>query len=97
MICRGINACPAGARSETVDITTAGYSTSITDPSGRSLSSPDLRAWIDQRYRRNARCRHFERVRAKRASGKASHPRRTTGAEAVRYAIWAYMSSDGGG
>jgi hypothetical protein len=58
-----------------------------------SLACPDPRACTDHRCRRDARCRHFERVRAKRASGEASHPRRTPGAEAVRYAIWAYMSS----
>ena len=58
-----------------------------------SLACPDPRTCTDHRCRRNARCRHFERVQAKRASGEASHPRRTPGAEAVRYAIWAYMSS----
>ena len=57
------------------------------------LACPDPRACADTRCRRNVLCRHFERVRAKRASGKASHPRRAAGAEAVRYAIWAYMSS----
>jgi len=58
-----------------------------------SLACPDPRACTDQQCRRKALCRHFERVQAKRASGKASHPRRTPGAEAARYAIWVYMSS----
>ena len=54
---------------------------------------PDPRACTDQHCRRNVLCRHFERLRAKRASGIASHARRTPGSEAVRYAIWVYMSS----
>jgi hypothetical protein len=58
------------------------------------LACPDPRACTEPRCRRNALCRHYERVRAKRASGEATHPRRTPGAEAVRYAIWAYMSSE---
>ena len=58
-----------------------------------SLACPDPRACTDQHCRRTALCRHFERVRAKRASGTARHPRRTAGAEAVRYAAWVYMSS----
>jgi hypothetical protein len=57
------------------------------------LACPDPRACTDQRCRRKVLCRHFERVQAKRSSGKASHPRRTPGAEAARYAIWVYMSS----
>ncbi len=57
------------------------------------LACPDPRACTDQRCRRDALCRHFERVRAKRASGKSVHPRRTPGAEAVRYAIWVYMNA----
>jgi hypothetical protein len=58
-----------------------------------ALACPDPRACTDHRCRRNSLCRHFERVRAKRACGQASHPMRTPGAEAIRYAIWAYMSS----
>jgi hypothetical protein len=54
---------------------------------------PDPRACTDQQCRRGMLCRHFMRLRAKRESGVASHPRRTPGAEAVRYAIWVYMSS----
>ena len=58
-----------------------------------SLACPDPRACTDQRCRRDVICRHFERVRAKRASGRSSHPRRTPGAEAARYAVWVYMNS----
>ena len=54
---------------------------------------PDPRLCADQRCRRLTMCRHFCRVRAKREAGVASHPRRTPGAEAVRYAIWVYMAS----
>ena len=57
-----------------------------------SLACPDPRACSDQRCRREVVCRHYARVQAKRAGG-SSHPRRTPGAEAVRYAIWAYMTS----
>ena len=57
-----------------------------------TLACPDPRACTDQHCRRNVVCRHYERVQAKR-TGRSSHPRRTPGAEAVRYAIWAYMSS----
>lgn len=57
-----------------------------------SLTCPDPRACTDQRCRRDVVCRHYARVQAKRTGG-SSHPRRTPGAEAVRYAIWAYMSS----
>ena len=58
-----------------------------------SLACPDPRACTDRRCRRDVLCRHFARVQAKRASGKASHPRRTPGADAARYAVWVYMSS----
>lgn len=57
-----------------------------------SLACPNPRACTDQRCRRDVACRHYARVQAKRTGG-SSHPRRTPGAEAVRYAIWAYMSS----
>lgn len=58
-----------------------------------SLACPDPRACTDQNCRRHRLCRHFERVHAKRASGQSTHPRRTPGAEAARYAIWVYMNS----
>ena len=58
-----------------------------------TLACPDPRACTDHRCRRDVLCRHFARVQAKRASGQATHPMRTPGAEAVRYAIWAYISS----
>ncbi len=57
------------------------------------LACPDPRACRHPHCRRNARCRHLARVAAKRASGKVSHPRRTPGAEAARYAVWVLMSS----
>jgi hypothetical protein len=58
-----------------------------------ALACPDPRACTHHRCRRDVLCRHFARVQAKRASGQAENPRRTPGAEAARYAIWAYMSS----
>jgi hypothetical protein len=58
-----------------------------------SLACPDPRACSHPHCRRMVRCRHFARVEAKRTSGKASHPRRTPGAEAARFAVWVYMSS----
>jgi hypothetical protein len=58
-----------------------------------TLACPDPKLCADQTCRRNATCRHLARVRAKRASDSTSHPRRSPGAEAARYAIWAYMSS----
>jgi len=58
-----------------------------------SLACPDPRSCTDQRCRRGVVCRHYAHVQAKRSSGRNSHPRRTPGAEALRYAIWAYMSS----
>jgi hypothetical protein len=54
---------------------------------------PDPAACADPRCRRDVLCRHFARVRAKQQSGASSHPRRTAGAEAVRYAIWVLMSA----
>jgi hypothetical protein len=57
------------------------------------LACPDPRACNEPHCRRNARCRHLARIAAKRASGKVSHPRRTPGAEAARYAVWVLMSS----
>jgi hypothetical protein len=58
-----------------------------------SLACPDPRACPDRHCRRDRLCSHFARVHAKRASGQSSHPRRTPGAEACRYAIWVYMNS----
>lgn len=58
-----------------------------------SLACPDPRACADHRCRRQVLCRHFERVQAKRASGLSNHPRRTPGAEALRYAVWVVMNS----
>ena len=58
-----------------------------------SLACPDPRGCNDPRCRRTVGCHHYARVQAKRASGKSSHPRRTPGTEAMRYAIWVYMSS----
>jgi hypothetical protein len=57
------------------------------------LACPQPADCSDPHCRRSARCRHLERIAAKRAAGKASHPRRTPGAEAVRYAVWVLMSS----
>lgn len=58
------------------------------------LVCPDPLACEEQRCRRNAVCRHLARVRGKQASGQSVHPRRTPGAEAVRYAMWVFMSAD---
>ena len=58
-----------------------------------SLACPDPRTCSHPHCRRNVRCRHLARLETKRDSGKASHPRRTPGAEAARYAVWVYMSS----
>jgi hypothetical protein len=58
-----------------------------------SLACPDPRACSHPHCRRDVRCRHFARIEAKRASGKATNARRTPGAEAARYAVWVYMSS----
>jgi hypothetical protein len=57
------------------------------------LACPDPAACTDHRCRRDAVCRHLAFVRGRQASGQSSHPRRTAGAEAVRHAIWVYMSS----
>jgi hypothetical protein len=58
-----------------------------------NLACPDPKACSHRHCRRKARCRHLARVAAKRASGKVSHPRRTPGAEAARYAVHVLMSS----
>ena len=58
-----------------------------------SLACPDPTACTNEYCRRQRICRHFARVRAKRASGQSAHPRRTPGAEACRYAIWVFVNS----
>ncbi len=57
------------------------------------LACPEPAACIDQRCRRDGLCRHWGYVKMKESTGRCDHPRRTPGAEAVRYAIWVYMSS----
>jgi hypothetical protein len=57
------------------------------------LACPDPAACGDPRCRRDALCRHLAHVRTRQAAGKSSHPRRPPGADALRYAIWVYMSS----
>jgi hypothetical protein len=57
------------------------------------LACPDPRACTDPRCRRNGLCRHFAHLRHGQQSGVPRHPRRTPGAEAVRYAVWVYMNS----
>ena len=47
----------------------------------------------DRGCRRDAVCKHLARVRARWSAGKSSHPRRPPGADALRYAIWVYVSS----
>jgi hypothetical protein len=57
------------------------------------LACPDPRACSDQRCRRSGLCRHFAHLRQLQQSGVTHHPRRTPGAEAVRYAVWVCMNS----
>jgi hypothetical protein len=38
-------------------------------------------------------CKHLARVQARWSAGRSSHPRRPPGADALRYAIWVYVSS----
>jgi hypothetical protein len=57
------------------------------------LVCPDPAACADQRCRRDALCRHLAHLRDRQKADKSIHPRRTPRAEAVRYAIWLYMSS----
>jgi hypothetical protein len=57
------------------------------------LACPDPGVCGDQRCRRDALCRHLVYLRDRQKSGLSDHPRRTAGAEAVRYATWVYMSS----
>jgi hypothetical protein len=61
------------------------------------LACPDPTACSDSRCRRDVLCRHLAHVRRRQATGRSSHPRRPPGADALRYAIWVYMSSRGGG
>ncbi|MFZ1104701.1 MAG: hypothetical protein WAN86_17935 [Hyphomicrobiaceae bacterium] len=57
------------------------------------LACPDPTRCADQRCRRDRLCRHLGYIKMKESAGRSGHPRRTPGAEAVRYAIRAYMSS----
>src|SRR5262245_10709150 len=57
------------------------------------LACPDPTACTDQRCRRDRLCRHLAHLRNRQAANKSIHPRRTPGAEALRHAIWLYMSS----
>jgi hypothetical protein len=50
----------------------------------------------DRQCRRDI-CRHLARVRARWSARKSSHPRRPPGADALRYAIWVYVSARRGG
>lgn len=59
------------------------------------LACPDAGACTDQRCRRDRLCRHLGFVRDKREKGIATHPRRTPGAEAFRYAVWVFMNTAG--
>ena len=47
----------------------------------------------DRGCRRDAVCMHLARVRARWRAGRSGHPRRPPGADALRYAIWVYVSS----
>jgi len=51
----------------------------------------------DHRCRRDATCRHLVHVRGRWSARRSSHPRRPPGADALRYAIWVYVSSRRGG
>jgi hypothetical protein len=57
------------------------------------LACPAASACGDQRCRRDAMCRHLAHVRDRWSARKSSHPRRPPGADALRYAIWVYVSS----
>jgi hypothetical protein len=57
------------------------------------LACPDRTLCADYRCRRDAICRHLAFVLTRQRTGKSGHPRRPPGAEAVRYAIWVYMSA----
>jgi hypothetical protein len=60
------------------------------------LACPAPAACGDLRCRRDALCRHLAHVRARQATRTSSHQRRRPGADALRYAIWVYMSSQCG-
>jgi len=60
------------------------------------LACPAPTACRDYHCRRDSECRHLARVKARWSAGRSSHPRRPPGADALRYAIWVYMSSLGG-
>jgi hypothetical protein len=57
------------------------------------LACPAPAACRDHRCRREATCRHLVHVRGRWSARKSSHPRRPPGADALRYAIWVYVSS----
>jgi hypothetical protein len=57
----------------------------------RTCPSPSACAY--RACRRDATCQHLARVRARWAAGRSSHPRRPPGADALRYAIWVYVSA----
>ncbi|MGH7754153.1 MAG: hypothetical protein ACREN5_15210 [Gemmatimonadales bacterium] len=57
------------------------------------LACPAPKTCRNYQCRRDASCRHLVRVRARWSAGKSGHPRRPPGADALRYAIWVYMSS----
>jgi hypothetical protein len=57
------------------------------------LVCPDPAACADQRCRRDGLCRYLVHLRDRQSANKSVHPRRTPGAEALRHAIWLYMSS----
>ena len=57
------------------------------------LACPDPGDCTDPRCRRDARCRHLAYVQDRQKDGVSQNPRRSAGAEAVRYAAWVYMSS----
>ncbi len=59
------------------------------------LACPDAGACTDQRCRRDRLCRHLAFVRDKREKGIATHPRRTPGTEAFRYAVWVLVNTAG--
>jgi hypothetical protein len=58
---------------------------------GRACPAPS--GCADYGCRRDATCKHLARVRARYRAGRSSHPRRPPGADALRYAIWVYVSS----
>jgi hypothetical protein len=57
------------------------------------LACPAPAACRDYSCRRDAMCRHLVHVRGRWNAGKSSHPRRPPGADALRYAIWVYVSA----